>query len=314
MMGAALTYEVRRGINPARLITAILAMAVLLFIYALPVSALDEGVFVATATGDQVRLFENIDVEEDIKGNIIAVLGDIEVNSNVDGLVIAVFGDVKVNAAVADQVVTVFGNTVLTGNADIKGNLITLGSIEKDPGARVSGNEVRIFGEVMNVDVSAIFYLRMVSLVAFSLVVLIWGVLMLILSKKKYINDTAEIEKSGRRKLLLGILTFLGTAILLVLLSVTLVAPVLYFVLMIVANVFACLYFGKLIMKAMSAPRNIMVEFMTGFITITLIKLLVVFLVPQKEIILSLIIGTVVASYVSTMGLGVIMEARFAKK
>ncbi|NTV90939.1 MAG: polymer-forming cytoskeletal protein [Clostridiales bacterium] len=294
----------------------VLFAAVIIMLWAYPVNtfALDEGVSVSTGSGDQVRLFEDIRIDRPVSGNIISVLGDVTLDSSVDGQIIAVFGDVTVNSKVSRQVVTVFGKTVLTDKAEIKGDLITLGSIEKADGAKVEGNEVRIFGRRMDVDVSAIFYLRLVGLVGFSLVVLIWGVLMLLLSKKKYTAEALKIEEEGSRKLLLGILSFLGTAILLILLSITLIGPVLYMVLMIIANVYASIYFGRLIMKAMSAPRNIMAEFFTGFITITLVKLLVVFLVPQQQIVISLILGIILYSYVCAMGLGIMMEGKFGKK
>jgi hypothetical protein len=300
--------------RPAGFLASVLACLLVIAAYVMPVAALDEGVSVSNSGGDQVRLLEDIKINEAMTGNVIVILGNVEINQPVDGIVISVFGDVKIDSSVTQQVVTVFGSTVLGKGAEIGSNLITLGPIAKDPGARVKGNEVRIFGENMDIDVSSAYYLRIVSLVAVSLLVLILGLLMILLSRKKYINDTAEIEKNAGRKLLLGLLTYIGAAVLLVLLSVTILAPVFYLVLMLFANVFACLFFGRLIIKAMSAPRNIMVEFLTGYITITLVKLLAVFLIPRSELLISLLIGLVVGAFVSSMGLGIMMEGRFTQQ
>jgi hypothetical protein len=241
-------------------------------------------------------------------------LGNTEVDSNVNGQVISVFGDVKVNSTVSGQVVTVFGNTEVTKNAVIKGNLVALGSIQKEDGAVVSGEEVRILGKYMNIDIGALLYLRLALLVLYSLATLVIGLLLLTVKKKQYEKITSHVEEDTGKKLLLGILAYIGASILLILLMITLVAPILYLVLTILAALPASIYFGRLILRTINPNNSIYLEFITGFITITLIKLLLLYLLPQEGLLLSLALLTIFDVFINSLGLGILMDAKYVKK
>lgn len=289
-------------------------LVVLLFSMLSFTAVFAEGISVSSEAGDRVSLFDDIKIDKVVKGNVISVLGNIEVNKNVDGQVVVVFGDVTVNAAVSGQVVTVFGNTKLTSAAVVKKDLITLGSIEKADGASVLGQEVRIFGEYMNIDIGALLYLRLAMLILFSLAVLVIGLLVLATARKRYEEITASIEKNVGKKLLLGFLAYMGISILFVLLIVTLVAPVLYIVLLVLADIVASIYLGRVILKAFSPKNSIYVEFITGLISITLVKLLLIFLVPQEGIIFSLALLAIFGVFINSIGLGGLTEYKFVKK
>lgn len=271
-----------------------------------------EGIAVTSEKGDIVKLFEDVSVDKDIKGNVIAVLGNITINGNVDGIAVSVFGDMTVNGKVTGQAVTIFGNTKLMEKADVK-SLITLGSVEKAQGAHVQGNEVRIFGEVMNIDISAIMYLQIAVMLLFSIVVLVFGLLILAISRKKYEEMTERVEYTVDRKLILGFLAFTGASILVVMLAITLVAPVIYFIILILAAITSSIFVGRLILKAMNPSKNIFAEFITGLITITLVKLLLINLMPQDDLILGFIMLGVLELFIDSLGLGILMEARAAK-
>jgi cytoskeletal protein CcmA (bactofilin family) len=289
-------------------------LAVLLFlIFALTV-AYAEGVSVSSDTGDRVSLFDDIKIDSEVKGNVISVLGNVEVNKPVDGQVVVVFGDVTINGNVSGQIVTVFGNTRLTSGAVVQKDLITLGSIERENGSKVLGQEVRIFGEYMNIDIGALLYLRLAIMLLFTLAVLVIGLLVLALSRKKYEEITASIEKNIGKKLLLGFLAYMGASILLVLLIITLVAPVLYIVLLVMAAVVASIYLGRTILKTFSPKNSIYMEFITGLISITLIKLLLIFLVPQENIILSSALLAIFGIFINSIGLGGLAENKLVKK
>lgn len=285
------------------------------FIAILPAApALAEGISITSGNGDQIKLFEDIYIEGHQKGNVIAVLGDINVDGAVEGQVISVFGDITVNARVEGQVVTVFGKTELTGNADIEGNLITVGALEKAGGASVSGQEVRILGRQMDLEISSIFYLRLVLTLLFTAGVLIVGLIILILSPKKQEETTRHIRKRFEIKAVLGFLTFISASIIAVLLAITVLVPGLYMILMIIANIYASIFLGEIMIGFLTQSRNIFLEFFTGLTTITIVKFLAIFVIPQQEVVLSIVIGAAIWVIMNSIGLGILMEAKFARE
>lgn len=293
-------------------LSSLLLLIALLVLMTLPAFA--EGVAISSDNGDRVSLIDDIQITKPVMGNVISVLGNVEVDSKINGQVVAVFGDITVDSDVAGQVVTVFGNTILTQNASIGGDVITIGSLTKNEGAKVNGQEVRILGESMNLDISAFIYLRLALMILFTLSALIVGLLILVISKEKYNKISQRIEKDIGKKLLLGVLTFLSASILLLLLLVTLIAPLLYIVVLILSTITASIYFGRLILKTFSQKNSIYTEFVTGLVSITLLKLLLLFMVPQEELLLGLALIGLVDLFIYSLGLGIHMEERYLKK
>lgn len=293
-------------------LTALLITAVILIFSFMPAAA--EGIYVASGNGDRIRILENVDVTRPVAGNVVAVLGDVTVNSEVSGHVIAVFGDVRVNAPVAGQVVTIFGQTDLGANAKVMGDVITMGSLNEAPGAQVFGQQVRILGESMNLDIGAILYLQLVITLLFTIVVFIAGMLILIIARSSYAKMSENIEKNIGRKMLLGVLTFIGASALLLLLLVTLVAPLLYIVVLVLAMIPASMFAGRYILRTFSPKNSIYVEFITGLISITLLKLLIVLLVPQGRILLGFGLIGLADLLIYSLGLGIHMEQHYMKE
>ncbi len=292
-------------------LTALLVIIAVIILNVMP--AIGAGISVSSENGDKISLFNDITITKPVNGNVISVLGNVSVDSHISGQVVAVFGDVTINAEVSGQVVTVFGKTILTKDAVINGDIIIMGSLSRNDEARVLGQEVRIFGESMNLDIGAIIYLRLAFIILFALAALIAGLLILVISKEQYINIAKNIEKNIGKKLLLGILSFLAACILLLLLLVTLIAPILYIVLLVLSTITASMYLGRLILKTFSQNNSIYMEFITGLISITLVKLLLLFLIPQQELLLGLGLVSLFNLFVYSMGLGILMEGRYTK-
>lgn len=293
-------------------ITAVLIAAVILVFSAIPSAA--EGIYVASGNGDRIRILEDVDVSRPVNGNVVAVLGDITVDSQVSGHVIAVFGDVRVNALVSGQVVTIFGQTDLGANAKVMGDVITMGSLDEAPGAQVLGQQVRILGRSMNLDIGAILYLQLAVTLLFTIVVFIAGMLILLIARSSYANMAKSIEKNLGRKMLLGVLTFIGASAILLLLMVTLIAPLLYIVVLVLAMIPASMFAGRYILKTFSPKNSMYVEFITGLISITLLKLMIVLLVPQGYILLGFGLTGVVDLLIYSLGLGIHMEQHYLKE
>ena len=276
-------------------------------------SALGEGIFVISGSGDNIKILEDSNIDSPVNGNAIVVLGDITVNSKVSGHVIAVFGEVSVNAEVFGQVVTIFGNTNLKEQSVVMGDVITIGSLHKADGASILGQEVRILGESMNLDIGALAYLQLTVMILFILATLVVGLLAMLISRTAYQNISRSLEKNIGRKIILGILSFLGASALLLLLMVTLIAPVLYIVILIMSTVTAAMFFGRLILKSFSQKNSIYAEFITGLISITLVKLIIVFLTPVENIMVGFVLVGALDLIINSVGLGIHVEQHYIK-
>jgi len=289
----------------------LLVVALVIMIFTVPV--LGEGILVKSKAGDNIRILEDLNIDNPLDGNAIAVLGDITVNDRINGHVITVFGDVSINAEVSGQVVTLFGDTNLLDSSVIKEDVITIGSLRKSAGASILGQEVRILGESMNLDIDSIAYLQLIVMILFTLTTLIVGLLALLISRTAYRNISANLDKRIGRKMILGVLTFLGLSALLLLLLITLIAPVLYIVILIMSTITASMFFGKHILKSFSKKNSTYMEFITGLISITLVKLLIIFLVPQRSILLGFALVGVLDMIIHSIGLGIYTEQHYIK-
>lgn len=290
-------------------LVSLLAIAAVFMLNILP--AAGRGVFISSENGDKISIFDDVDIRDAINGNVVTVLGDISVDSEVNGQVVAVFGDVTVDSRISGQVVTVFGNTILKENAVVDGDVITIGSLNKAAGARVLGQEVRILGESMNLDIGALLYFRLATMILFTLAVFIVGLLILTIARDQYANMSKNIEKNTGRKLVLGILSLLAATILFLLLLVTLIAPVMYMAVLLLSTITASMYLGRLILKRFSTSNSVYMEFITGLISITLVKLLLIFLVSQQDPLLGIGLSGTFGFLVFSMGLGIHMEERY---
>jgi hypothetical protein len=292
-------------------LAALLALCMIFMTLAVPAAA--EGIYVRSEGGDRIRILEDAVISEPIQGNAVFVLGDVTVNSKVGGHVITVFGDAVVNSVVSGQVVSLFGNTVLHEDAQVMGDVITIGSLTKSGSAVISGQEVRILGEAMNLDIGAFSYLRLIIVLLFTLAVFIIGMLSLLISRKRYISISKRLDRSFSRKIILGILAFTGASALLLILLLTLVAPLLYIILLLVASIPAFMYLGRKILKSFSPKNSIHAEFITGLVTVTLVKLIIIFLIPQQSILLSVIIIGIISIFIYSLGLGIMAEQYYLK-
>lgn len=293
-------------------IISIAAALLILLSCVVPVYA--EGVNVLSDNGDRVSLFNDAKIDKPVNGNVVAVFGNVEVDAEVNGLVVSVFGDAKVDSRVSGQVITVMGDAKLGKNAVIQGSLFTLGQLYKEPGAKVLGQEVNIFGRQMKVDVGEFLIIRVLLVLMFSIVVFLVGMLYIAASRKKVGEIEAGIEKDLGRKLLLGLLAYLGATIILVLLFITIIVPVLYFILVVLATAMSSICLGKLITKAMCPSSSVYVKFATGLITLTLLELLLTFLIPGGDIILSLLLIGGFGLLINSFGIGTLFIAKYEKK
>ncbi len=292
-------------------LTALLVVFMIVIMSFIPV--MGEGIYVGSESGDKIRILEDTVISEPVSGNVVSVLGNVSVNNRVNGHVIAVFGDIIVDGEVTGQVVSLFGSTALKDQARIMGDVITVGPLSRSSNAVLYGQEVRIFGESMNLDIGALSYLRLIIMLLFTLAVFIAGLLALLISRKRYDRISKGLEKNIGRKLILGILAFIGASSLLLILLVTLIAPLFYIILLIWSSVPAFMYLGRMILKTFSQKNSKYAEFITGLVSITLIKLLIIFILPEQSIFLGVIIVSLLNIFIYSLGMGILMEQYYLK-
>jgi hypothetical protein len=289
------------------------ALLLLLFVLATGVSVYADGISIWTNSNDKISLFDDLKIDEALDGTAVVVFGNLDVRADVSGNVVVVLGDVNISSRVKGQVVSILGNTRLTEKAEIDSDLISIGNIDKSQEARIKGQEVRVYGWQLDSGYGFILFARVVLALVFSLLVLILGLVMLLLSRGRFKNISMSLEYGVGRKLLIGLLVYLGATILLALLFITVIVPILYFILLVVGSVLASMYFGRMIMKNFSSENNLFLEFVTGLVTITLIKVLLIYLIPHEEIILNSIIYTMFTLFINSLGLGIITDAKYGR-
>jgi uncharacterized RDD family membrane protein YckC/cytoskeletal protein CcmA (bactofilin family) len=89
-------------------------------------------------------------VDGDVDGEAVAILGDMMVNGRVGGEAVAILGDSTIDGVVEGELVTILGRVRLGPEAHIQGDLISVGGkVERAPGARVDGNiqEIAFLGD-----------------------------------------------------------------------------------------------------------------------------------------------------------------------
>lgn len=269
------------------------------------------GMDIVSEKGDRIGILEDITVEDATSGDVVVVLGDIVINSNVNGDVVAILGDVTINSEVSGEVVSVLGKISLTDDAVIKGNIVSVGSVEKDEGAQVYGEEIKVrAGEF---DTGFLLVAFVVTVIILSIITLLSGLILIALLKDKFTKTLDNIEYKIGRKIATGFLGLLAVTIALLILLVTVIAPIAYLGLMIGASVASSIYFGRVLLKTFGTNNNIYLEFITGLITITLIKVLLIYLVPHYNFVLGSIIYVVFSILVASLGIGILIDTKIYK-
>lgn len=288
------------------------ALLVSLFLICLacaPVFA--EGITIDSGNGDRVAVFENARIDENTEGTVVVVFGDLTVDAPVDGDVIVVLGDIAVNSRVSGQVVNVLGTTVLAGNSVVDGNVISMGTLKKEQGSRVLGQEVRIYGKQPDFAADFLLFARVIVVIVFSVIILISGLIAIAASRNRLRSFAGQIESNVGRKLLMGFLALTGSTILVLLLFITIIAPILYVILLVAGGVVTSIYFGRMILRAFTTGSGPLSEFITGLMTVTLFKLLFIYLIPHEELLLNLIIYFAFTVFLDSLGIGILLDTKY---
>ncbi|KPU43628.1 hypothetical protein OXPF_30690 [Oxobacter pfennigii] len=229
-----------------------------------------EGYVYANSAGDRqggiVKLSGDIYVNEgsSILGDAVTLRGDIYVNGSVTGNAVTLFGDIIVNGTVMGDAVTVSGKITVGDKGRVLGN--TVEAIDGSVSQRLPGSYRYDFNMPGR---NRTFWGRFTgSLLSFSgyLVLFLFSALVYLIMPKKIHEMAQSIEQDMGRKAGLGVLTLIGSPLIMIILSILLAITILgivvipfawiaYAIAMLVGMVPVYLYLGRKISLAVTSRQ-----------------------------------------------------------
>jgi hypothetical protein len=290
-----------------RLATSIMAVVLITILLAgTPVYAAERSFGISPA-GDRVSILQDIRIDRKVRGDVISIGGDVTINEEVSGDVVSLFGDVTVNAAVNGDMVVIFGNVKLTDKAWVKGDLISIGAIEKNDMSRVGGQDIGINLEILPVTTITMGILMF----TFAFFVLLLGLPLIAVFRDRFYSISGQIFNNMVSRTALGFLVFLGLCLFLPLLAVTIIGLLFYFALLVAAEVVTGILFGRFIMRTFSFNSNVFIEFGIGFVIITLLKAVAIISLPQVGIAAFAAVYIFLVLFINSFGLGTLISTKF---
>ncbi len=260
-------------------------------------------------------IFEEKSINDISCGNVTVVLGSADINSNVNGSIIVVFGKAKINGNVSGDVVSAFGELYLKENSEISGNLVSVGKLEKAEGVKISGTKM-----TLNFDFISLFKSNGIilnALIISSLFTLVAGLLLITIFTSRFRAMSYSIGEALSRRMVLGALAVVSLTIVLVFLIFMLVAPALYILVIMLAEIIGSIYLGTVIFKNNYDRSAIYLEFFVGHILISIIKIVPLIFIPSGSYTALMIYGicfVIVEFAMASFGIGTVIDTGFGKK
>ncbi len=199
----------------------------------------------APITGDAFVAGGTITLDGEIGGDVIAGGSQVKINQNVGGKVIALGGTVNLDAETAEKVILV-GGTVRLGTSSVVGGkayvvggqVVHAGDVEDTLSVRAgifrnSGTAGELDHQATGItglgveDLSAL--MGFATFIAFVLAILVFlgflvlGILFLRYFPQQFLAVEEEVRRSPLRNALMGLVLILATAVLLVILAITII-------------------------------------------------------------------------------------------
>ncbi|NLY43702.1 MAG: hypothetical protein GX066_07000 [Clostridiaceae bacterium] len=232
---------------------------------------------------DRISIFNNIDIEEPVAGSVVSVFGNINTRDSVGGDVVAIFGNIYVNAAVKGNVVAVFGNVSLGPQADVRGDVVAIGSknIQKASGSKIAGDSIGISIGSINLPFfhfrfSLPFMNRRGFLSSIGLLIIaLCSLLVISVAKERIMRISYCVEDNIVRKIIIGTVLFLCFPIITILMAITIIGlPIAVIFLMIAFLVgfsALCSYIGRKVLDLFDSTTNIYEEYLVGVLVLAIL-------------------------------------------
>ena len=218
-----------------------------------------------------VAILGNTVIEGKARGETVAVLGNVTVNGEVRREAVAVLGDVTINGRVGGEVVAVLGNVQLGPEAQVDGEIVSVGGeIIRAPGAVVKGttNQIPFMSPELTEGLKAWVYeclLKGRPLAIGENLGWLWTVMLVALGCYAFlalilpsvVTRSAEtMEQYPGMSLLSAVLTILITPIAMIVLSVTVVGPVILGLMLFCIGIFGKVVFLAWLGRRITEPAG----------------------------------------------------------
>ncbi len=247
-------------------------------------------------------------------GNVTVVLGSTDIKSNVLGSVIVVFGKANISGKVSGDVVSAFGEVNLKGDTEIMGNLVSVGKFEKDSDVKIRGTKV-----AFNFDYISLFNSNGIlinALIIGSLFTLVAGLILITIFTTRFRVMSYSLNNALSRRMVLGALVVVSLTIVLAFVIFLLVAPVLYILIIMLADIIGSIYLGTVIFRNNYDRSAIYIEFFVGHILISIIKIVPLIFIPSGSYTALMVYGicyVIVQLALSSFGIGTVIDTGFGK-
>lgn len=272
-----------------------------------------------TVENDRINIFSDLTVENRVGGNVVCFFGDVIILEGVRGDVICFAGNVTVKGWVAGDITVVGGNVKITSTGVVSGRVVSTGRALLEEGAEIeSGGEALIAKGRYLPDISFLIIALIIGLAIHSFLSLVLGYILVAINPRRFMNSIVNVEKKAVRRILIGLAIFPISLLLAVLLSFTIIIPLLYIAFVTFSSIFSAVYFGRIILRAFKAGQLMntngkdqpirFIELTTGVVTLTLIKILLLYLAMTGSTILNLSFYALFELIVNSLGTGIFVD------
>lgn len=267
--------------------------------------------------GNKIGFMEDISTNGGSTENMVSFAGNVNASDNVTGNIVAVLGDVTIDSEVLGDVVVIFGEARLTENAVIHGNLVAVGSTDKASAASINGQNISIdIGDfrIGNKSVGFLPFIAFIITAVSTFLVLLMGLPVIAIFSTKFYAVAENSMFNMGRKLAIGFLALVGSFIIMILFSFTIVVPVAYFIILLAAQIIAFKYFGMLVSRLLNFQFNVYAAFITGLVVTAAIKTALVLLIPEDVLLAGLLMSFAIDALINSIGLGIMVDSKFGNK
>ena len=264
-------------------------------------------------TGNLV-IFEDRIVDNISSGNVTVVSGYADIRTNVSGSIIVVFGKATINGNVSGDVISLFGELDVLDNTLIQGNLVSVGKLKTSDLISVLGTKFSIDFDVISLFKSNGIIIS--TFIMYAIISLAIGLVLISIFTKRYRSMAYSMRSGNVRRLVLGLLFFLSATIVLAFLMFLIIAPVLYVLLVLFADIVVGIYIGSFIFKNSNEKSTIFIEFFVGCIIANIVKIVPLILLPEGSYLALMIYGItliVIEFVMASFGIGTIIDTGFGK-
>ncbi|MHB8064188.1 MAG: hypothetical protein ACYDG2_16425 [Ruminiclostridium sp.] len=293
-----------------RILKVILFSLIFVLIVPLVVSAKQNGLTISN-----LIILEDKKVDQESSGNVTVVMGNADIQADIDGSVIVVFGKTIINGDVSGDVVSAFGEVYIQNDSEIQGNLVSIGKLEKTDKVSILGTKLAI-----KVDFISLFKSNGIiinTLIICFLITLVGGLILISIFTRRYRAMSYSMKSALTRRIVLGGLVIISFTIVLAFLIFLIIAPALYIVLMMFADVIASIYLGTFIFKkSNNQSSTIFLEFFVGHIIIYIFKIVPLILIPASSYMALMIYGICFIVFelaMASFGIGTLIDTSFGK-